>query len=107
MHDTASFVLHLHFFFGITAFEKCIDLREHIEGDRMRINLRPRWLAFGSGTHLLFQLGNRASAAAGDSLITCSEYAFNGENAMQRIDRHQCDCGSAIWLGDASSLELR
>src|SRR3989442_10476112 len=90
MHDAASFVLHFHLLFGITAFEKGIDLRKHIEGDGMRINFRPRRLIFGKSADLLLQLGDRASAAARDGLITRSENALHIENAMQRINRHQC-----------------
>ena len=38
MHDLASFVLHLHFFLGVTVLQKRIDMRQNVEGDRMRIN---------------------------------------------------------------------
>src|ERR1700736_618447 len=88
MHDAASFVLHFHLLFGITAFEKGIDLRKHIEGDGMRIHFRPRRLTFGKGADLLLQLSDRTSAAARDGLITGSENALHIENAMARIKCH-------------------
>ena len=106
MHDTASFILHFHLFFGVTVFEKCIDLREHIEGNRVRINFCARRPIFGSSADLILQLGNCASAAARDCLITRGKNALDIENAMQRINRHQCDCGSAIRICDDPAMEV-
>src|SRR5260370_36417774 len=83
MHDTAAFVLHFHFFFGVTTFEKCIDLREDVEGNRVRINFRARRPTFGSSADLLLQLGNCARAAARNCLITRGKNASHMENAMQ------------------------
>src|SRR5437868_14946223 len=85
MHNAAAFVLHFHFFFGVTTFEKCIDLREDIEGDRMRIDFRTRRTTFGSSADLLLQFGNRACAAARNCLIASGKNALLMENAMERI----------------------
>src|SRR5207248_4179921 len=86
MHDPAAFVLHFHFFLGVTTFEKCIDLRKDIEGDRMRIDFRARRTTFGSSADLLLQLGNRARAAARNCLITRGKNTLHMENA--RSEEH-------------------
>ena len=38
-------VLHFHLFFGVAVLEKRIDVRQNVEGDRMRINFRDRRLS--------------------------------------------------------------
>src|SRR5437868_14563695 len=84
MHDTAPFVLHFHLFLGVTTLEKCIDVREDIEGNRMRIDLRARGTIFGSSADLLLQLGNRARAAARNCLIARSKNASHMEHTVER-----------------------
>src|SRR5947209_17353764 len=93
MHNLAALVLHFHFLFGVTAFEESIDMRQNVERDRMRINLRWRLLAapwaragltvrgggsiFSSGGDLFFEFVDRALATARDSLIAGSKNAAN------------------------------
>ena len=72
----------------------------------MWVNFRLHRPIFHKGLNLLLQFDNRARTATGDGLITRRENPLHVERAVQRIDRHQCDGGGAIWISDDSTMQL-
>src|SRR5207249_6879621 len=86
------------FLFRVTTFQENIDVRQNIERDWMRVNLRRRLSVLGRRFDLFFQFIDRARAAARNGLITCGEDALNSKGAMQWVNRHQRDCGGAIGI---------
>src|SRR2546430_723585 len=106
MHDFGALILHFHFLFGVTAVEKNIDVRQNVEGNRVRINLRRQLSILAGGGDLFFKLVDRALSAAGDGLITGGKHSPNTERTMERINRHQRDRGCAIWVSDDPAMLL-
>ena len=104
MHDLRAFVLKFHFLFGVTALQKNIHMRQDIERDRMRIDVRRRMSILRGGGYLFLEFVDRALAASRNRLIAGRKYAFHAKRAMQRINRHQRDGGRAIWICNHAAM---
>src|SRR6266704_553040 len=79
-------------------------MRQQIESDRMRIHLGWAFLASCTRLGLSLQFFDRARAASRHGLITGSENAEQAEHTMKGIERHKCDSGRAIRIGDKTAM---
>ena len=104
MHDAPALVLHFHFFLGVAAGQKGIDVRENVERDRMGIDFGHRRLFFGGRFDLGPQFADRARTAPGNGLITGGKNTPDAKRPVQRIERHERDRGGAIWIRDQSGM---
>ena len=101
MENFSSFILHLHFFAGVSHFIKTADLRNQIADDRM---LKYFWLTdffiVGHFFHLCVQFANTADTGTADRLICRNDHALCVIKPMQRRQCNQSDDRRAVWIGN-------
>ena len=104
-HDLPAFPHHLHFFARIAIGLEAIDLRDHVEGQRMAEHLMP-------GLHPIhqhaacfaFQLRHAFRPGAGGRLVGGNNHALQAESLAQRLQRHHQDGRGAIGVGNQLGL---
>ena len=67
--DLPAFVFHLHFLPGISVFQECIDLGDHIKGDLVGIDICLYAITADDRPYLCLQFQDACRPAAGDGLI--------------------------------------
>jgi hypothetical protein len=104
VHDAPAFVLHFHFLLGVAVGQKGIDMRQDIEGDRMRVNFGGGRAFFGCRLYLRSQFFDGARPAAGYGLVTGGHHAPHAKREVKRVKRHERDGGRAVRIGNQSAM---
>ena len=81
-------------------------MRQHVEGDLVRIDLACDRLALDDLVHLPLQFRDGLGAGAGHGLVAGGEDALAAERLVQRIERHQRDGRGAVRVGDDALVPL-
>ena len=70
MHNLATLVFHLYLFLGVAILQKCIHMRQCVEGNLVRVHLLLHSVSPSEGFYLLFQFHYAHRTAAGHGLIS-------------------------------------
>ena len=104
MQDLATFVLHLHFFRGVTFFVKATNLRNQVVSDRIgedRTFTSVRIL----GLDLLFKFRNATQPSTTHSLVGRGDQAADGVHFVQSGNCNQTNNRGAIGVSNQTVLE--
>ena len=81
-------------------------MRQHVEGDLMRIYFQRHRLLVDDLADLTFEFFQRLRACAGHGLIAGGKNPFHAERLMQWIQRHERDGCGAIRIGEDAFVFL-
>ena len=89
VHNFPPLVFHFHLLLGVAVGQKPIHVRQHIEGNLMRIHFCGHGLPGFQGGDLLTQFDNGLGSRAGDSLIGRRKNASHMKGFVQGVERIQ------------------
>ena len=97
---------HFHLFLGIAIVQEYVNLRQHVEGDLLRIHLAGGRSAIEQVRGLFRELFNGQFAGAGNRLIGRDVDALDANLVVYRFQRHQHLYGGAIRIGDDVAIGI-
>jgi len=104
VHDSAAFILHFHFLFGVASFEEGIDVGEDIESDLVGVDTFFDGESVGDGMDLGAEFFDGEGARAADGLVGGGEDASDAEFLVEGEEGEEGDGGGAIGIGDDPAM---
>ena len=107
VEDLHGLVDHLHFFLGVVVLQEDVDVRQHVEGDAVRIDLVFGLAHVEQVAGLAFQFFQALLAGTGHGLIGGDHHAADAHGVMDGLEGHQHLDGGAVGVGDDALMAFQ